>query len=717
VVRLKLVGSSSRAKPVGFEELPGKSNYFIGSDPSRWRTNVPLYGKVRYRQVYPGIDLVYYGNQGQLEYDWIVAPGADAGSIRMAVEGAGEMKADEGGDVVVRVGEGEVRLKKPVVYQEGGSGRNEVAGRFAIRDGSEIGFELGTYDRRRPLVIDPVLVYSTYHGGNGQDIGYGIAVDVAGNAYVTGETGSTDFPVASPRQPASGGGMDAFVTKLNASGSALVYSTYHGGSGDDVGHGIAVDGAGNAYVTGETRSTNFPTASPRQPAFGGGTHDAFVTKLNASGSALVYSTYHGGNGVDRGKEIAVDGAGNAYVTGVTGSTDFPMANPLQPAYGGGADAFLTKLNASGSALVYSTYHGGSGGDLGHGIAVDPAGNAYVTGETSSTDFPTANPRQPASGGGMDAFVTKLNTSGSALVYSTYHGGSGGDVGHGIAVDGAGNAYVTGETSSTNFPTASPRQPIFGGGLRDAFVTKLNALGSALVYSTYHGGSGGDLGHGIAVDPAGNAYVTGETTSTNFPTANPPQPAYGGGNDAFVTKLNALGSALVYSTYNGGSGGDVGHGIAVDGAGNAYVTGYTGSPNFPMANPLQPAFGGGNTDAFVTKIGEPPPILEITMSAATYVNGATVTATEFRLKNLGSEAVEVELGVWLGIPGISPISILNLGADGSVTIASGFDQNLGPVSLFLVDASFPRGNYEFGSRLVDPVTKKFMSEDLNPFAIE
>ena len=386
-----------------------------------------------------------------------------------------------------------------------------------------------------------MLEYSTYLGGSGVDQGYGIAVDSAGNAYVTGSTESTNFPTANAFQNTFGGGGDAFVTKLNAAGSALVYSTYLGGSDGDFGAGIAVDSAGNAYVTGVTDSTDFPTANALQNTNSGGIADVFVTKLNAAGSALAYSTYLGGSDFDSEPNIAVDSAGNVYVTGHTESTNFPTANAFQSTSGGGGgDAFVTKLNAAGSALVYSTYLGGSEAEFGGGIAADSAGNAYVTGTTDSDNFPTANALQPTSGGGTgladgDAFVTKLNAAGSALVYSTYLGGSDFDYGGGIAVDSAGNAYVTGVTDSDNFPTANAFQSCTYGSNQDVFVTKLNAAGSALVYSTYLGGSLFEDSGDIAVDSAGNAYVTGSTYSTNFPTANALQSTSGGDRDVFVAE--------------------------------------------------------------------------------------------------------------------------------------------------------------------------------------
>jgi hypothetical protein len=548
--------------------------------------------------VYPGIDLIFYGNERQLEYDWVVAPGADPKLVHVKWEGPSQVTKNASGDLVLSAALGqELIQRKPIILQDG----KRIEGGYVVR-GREVAFQLAKYDAAKPLVIDPVLLYSTYLGGSAVDQARGIAVDGAGNAYVTGFTSTTDFPGGSSIQVSYGGGtFDAFVTKINAAGSARVYSTYLGGQVTDQGTGIAVDGSGNAYVTGFTNSFDFPTSKPIQGAFALGAEDAFVTKIDAAGSTLVYSTYLGGGATDLGQGIAVDGAGNAYVTGYTNSSDFPATNALQATKGGfGYDAFVTKINAAGSAYVYSTYVGGSGDDFGQGIAVDSAGNAYATGFTYSTNFPRTNPFQANFGGFTDAFVTKINAAGSAYVYSTYLGGSAADVGQGIAVDGAGNAYVTGYTLSTNFPHVNPLQMAHGGAGNDVFVSKFNAAGSALVYSTYLGGAGDDRGAGIAVDRVGNAYVTGATGSLDFPTSNPLQMSNGGGLDAFVSKINAAGSAYVYSTYVGGSGDDFGTGIAVDGAGNAYVTGVTGSVNFPTANPVQASYGGFN-DAFVLSI--------------------------------------------------------------------------------------------------------------------
>jgi hypothetical protein len=600
VLRMKLLGASPRPKIVGRDELPGKSHYFIGNDPKRWRTDVPQFARVEYQDVYPHVNLMYYGNQNQLEYDFVVSPGGDPRRIRLGIEGADAVHVDRDGNLVLRVAGSEVVQKAPVVYQEFGAARKSVSGRFVVRGRSEVGFEVGSYAADRPLVLDPVLVYSTFLGGSGSDRCNAIAVDASGNAYVTGGTGSTDFPTAGPLQAASAGGGDAFVAKLNAEGTALVYATYLGGSGQDFGLRIAVDPSGNAYMAGTTASTNFPTVHPLQGAYGGGSQDLFVAKLSADGSALVYSTYLGGTSTDYGFGIDVDASGSAYLTGWTFSTNFPTVNPLQ-AVGVVGDAFVAKVNAEGSALVYSTYLGGSNGAEGTGIAVDSSGNAYVTGQTFSTDFPTVNPLQAARGGDYDGFVSKVNAAGSALVYSTYLGGAGGELPLGIAVDTTGAAYVAGRTSSSDFPTVNPVQAVYGGGMADAFVSKVNAAGSALVYSTYLGGDGFDQG-GIAVNPSGSAYVTGWTQSTNFPTTNPFADRIPFQN-SFVAQLDTAGSRLVYSSYLGGAFAD---GIAVDGSGNAYVSGGASSPNFPTFHPLQPAYGGGSEDAFVTKIGPAPP---------------------------------------------------------------------------------------------------------------
>jgi hypothetical protein len=549
LIQLSFVDANKNPEITAEDVQEGRVNYFVGNDPEKWRTNVSTYSAVRYKELYKCIDIKFYGNNRQLEYDLIVSPGADPKKVRLSYSGIEGLRVTEEGELEIALKEGTIIQKRPYIYQEIEGERVTVEGSFRlVEDSSEgkeksfaYGFEVASYDRRLPLIIDPVLNYSTYLGGfGGYDNGRAIAVDNSGNAYVTGYT-DMGFPTASAYQGSHGGGYeDAFITKLNASGSALIFSTYLGGSGDDVGNGIAVDSSGNAYVTGYTISTDFPTASAYQGSNAGG-NDVFITKVNASGSGLDYSTYLGGSGNDVGNGIALDSSGNAYVTGETGSTDFPTASAYQGSSGGAfSDVFITKVNASGSGLDYSTYLGGSGAEEGNGIAVDSSGNAYVTGNTYSTDFPTASAYQ-GSGGGIykDVFITKVNASGSGLDYSTYLGGSGSDVGYSIAVDSSGNAYVTGNTDSADFPISSAYQENYGGGTLDVFITKMNASGSALDYSTYLGGSGDDGGYGIAVDSSGyNAYVTGFTGSADFPTtASAYQGSHGGGNyDVFITKI-------------------------------------------------------------------------------------------------------------------------------------------------------------------------------------
>lgn len=904
VLRMRLVGASAAPRMTGLESLPGKSNYFTGNDRRQWRTGIASYGKVKYEGVYLGIDLVYYGKQRQLEYDFVIGAGADPRQIQLSFSGAEKIELKDGGELVLHTaGGGQLRQHKPVSYQQVNGERQEVSSRYVIKANGQIGFEVGEYDASRPLVIDPILDYSTYLGGSGIDSGHSIAVDSSGNVYVTGTTTSLNFPTAAPRQATFGGEVDVFVTKLNATGSSLVYSTYLGGSNYDAGRGIAVDADGNALLTGQTTSNNFPTANASQNSKGG-FYDAFITKLDATGATLLYSTYLGGGDHEIGRSIALDSTGNAYVTGSTSSFNFPTENPYQASKGGnssssfkstnggsnwspantglsgsnvydlafdpattstlyaaapngvfkstdsgsnwnlvnsgipdntvlkvavdpstpstvyaatgvgvfkstdggsnwsainngltsqfglsvktlaidpaspstiyavlndgvlfksidgganwvdntvvdtnsnvyfvnnlaidpaspstlyalvdggflkstnggsswgvlhqtmsddvsafvinpstpstlyavalvngvikstdggltwqafntglptnmggsvsalaidhahpatlyagtysngifkttdgganwsaagagmtgnivnvlavdpanssavysgittGSDGFVSKYDPSGLP-VYSTYLGGNYDDGGYGIAVDSSNNAYLAGQTTSYDFPTVSPLQAANPSSLSAFVTKINAAGSALDYSTYLGGTGNNYGFAIAVDSSGSAYVTGQTNANNFPVTAGVLRAYNTTFGiDGFVTKFNPAGSTVAYSTYLGGTNNtDYGSGIAVDSAGNAYVTGRTRATDFPAVNPVQTTYGGSYDAFVTKLNTTGSAALYSTYLGGSGTDYGHAIAVDSSGSAYVTGQTFSHNFPTARPLQSA---------------------------------------------------------------------------------------------------------------------------------
>ncbi len=625
VVGVRFVAAERRPRVQGERRLRGVVNYFRGSDRASWQTNIPTFAAVAYRRLYEGVDLRYGGSDGQLESTYTVRAGANAESIRWRYLGAKRVRVDAAtGDLVITLAAATLVERAPVAWQEIGSRRVGVPVRYRIGPDGSVGFALGGYDDRRALVIDPTLTWSTYLGGKGVDEGHDIALDASGNVYVTGWTNSSDFPLASPLQSSGKADGDVFVTKLSPDGRRLVYSAYIGGSDFDAGYGVAVDAAGNAYVTGESFSSDFPVVNPiqRDP---GVQQDVIVVKLNASGSALVYSTYVGGVNSQTGWDIAADSAGSAYVTGHTLSGmyqtfccgvvpgTFPVVNAYQPTAASAREAFVLKLTPAGSGFVYSTYLGGTNDvEYGQGIAVDAAGDAYVVGYTASSDFPTANALQPSNAGFDDVFVAKFNPPGSALLYSTYLGGSSNDQGSGIALDAAGNVYLTGDTDSTDFPLAGPVQGA-SAGHSEAFVAKLNAPGSALLYSTYLGGAVNDYGREIAVDAAGGAYVAGWTRSPDFPTvnANAIQPCVSGDDaDAFVAKLNAPGSALAYSTYLGGwvnnSGlGDYAYGIAVDGAGNAFVTGYTYTHDFPVAGaPLQPA-NAGSSDAFVARVGAEP----------------------------------------------------------------------------------------------------------------
>jgi hypothetical protein len=601
---IQFMGSNQSIQPKGVEELPIKTNYLIGNDPRNWHSDIPTYAKVKVEGLYSGIDVLYYGNQHQLEFDFVIRPGTDYKSIRIKFKNVNQLRTDSEGNLILGVHGGKVLLKKPIVYQLVDGKKHNVRGCYRLHAKDLVGFHVASYDSKIPLVIDPVLNYSTYLGGNFDDLGNGIAVDVFGSAYVVGATQSTNFPTtAGAFQESPSSFRDAFVTKLSSEGTTVVYSTYLGGNADDFGSDVAVDGSGNAYVVGDTESIDFPTTVGAFQESPSSFRDAFVTKLNADGSTLVYSTYLGGDDIEFGKGLALDSSGNAYVTGATQSANFPTTTgAFQEIRQSSRDAFVTKLNTDGSDLVYSTYLGGTNNqDLGTSIAVDSAGNAYVTGSTQSTTFPTTPDAFNTSRNSFqDAFVSKLNTDGSDLLYSTYLGGNADDVGNSIVVGSSGRAYIAGSTQSTDFPTTVGTFDRTSNSLNDVFVTKLETDGSDLVYSTYLGGNSDDFGYGIAVDSSGNAYVIGATRSTDFPTQDPLQATLISLQDVFVTNLNADGSALVYSTYLGGDFNDLGNDIAVDTSGNAYITGTTESTNFPTKDAFQPEQS-SLRDAFVAKI--------------------------------------------------------------------------------------------------------------------
>jgi len=482
-VRMHLAGATAQPRVAGVEKLPGIVNYFLGNDPAQWHADIPTYAEVVYQGVYPGIDLIHHGTQGRLEYDFVVGPGAEPGAIRVEFQGADGIVVDAHGDLVLHTAVGDLRQRKPAIYQDVNGVRRAIAGDYVVLGPRRVGFQVAAYDRSRPLIIDPVLLYSTYLGGSGFEVCYDVAIDATGNAYVAGSTTLTDFPTTTGAvQTASGGSADAIVAKVDPTGSGLTYSTYLGGTAADVGYDIVTDAAGNAYVTGYTNSTNFPTTTTAFQTASSGSLDVFAAKVNPGGSGLVYSTYLGGGAAEEGYGIAVDGAGNAYVTGYTSSPDFPTTpGAFQAAFHNSAnpdaayDAFVTKLNPMGSGLIYSTYLGGGVVDVGYEIAIDADGNAYVTGYTASSNFPTTTGAfQTVQSGYADAFVTKVNPGGTGLLYSTFLGGGNNDLGYGIAVNAAGHILVAGRTASTNFPTTAGALQTGSDGPGDAFIAKFSS---------------------------------------------------------------------------------------------------------------------------------------------------------------------------------------------------------------------------------------------------
>ena len=650
VIRLRWVGARPDPEVTGLERAGGESHYLTGDDPSSWVTGVPHFARVRYAGVYPGIDVELYGNDRQVEYDFVVAPGRDPRRIEVEVVGARSMRVRSDGALELQLAHGTLVQHRPLVYQVTAAGRREVRGKYDRRGRNRFGFTVGRYDRGLPLVIDPVLSYSTYLGGSDADLAMGVALAAGGEVYVTGGTNSANFPVKGAFQTAFGGSEDVFVTKLNAAGTDLVYSTFVGGSSNERGMAIAVDGAGKAIVTGFTQSTNFPLKSAIQNVSATNT-DAFVTKLAANGAALEYSTYLGGSGYDYAYAVATDSGGAAYVTGFTESSNFPTASALDTTQNGDRDAFVTKLAAAGT-MVYSTFLGGGGRDEGHGVFVAASGHAYVTGHTGSANFPLLGAYQATPAGGpYEAFVTKLAPAGNALAYSTLLGGNSEDYGTAIAVDGSGQAFVVGHTWSTTFPTVTPFQASKVGN-RDAFVTKLNAAGNGLLYSSYLGGSSPDYANGVAISSGGVAYITGETSSTDFPTSQPQQATYGGGaSDAFLTAVSVSGSAIEYSTFLGGSVADIGWAVAYSG-GAVVVAGQTTSTNFPVANAYTSTYRGGSSDAFLARFtfGETYPYRYWIPSASRAAGvGGSQWRTDLGVLNPNGSRADFELAFYSSTP--------------------------------------------------------------------
>ena len=639
VLRMKLAGAKPQPQITGEEELPGKSNYLIGNDPNKWQRNVPHYKRVRYTEVYDGVDLLYYGNQQQVEYDFIVAPFADPQVIALRFEGADDLSLDTQGNLVLRTKAGEVTQQAPLIYQEAEGVRQTVSGRYIIKSEGEVGFEVASYDRSRALMIDPVVQFSTYLGGKAVDRADGIAVDTAGKAYLVGTTFSTDFPNENAFDATLSGPSDAFVTKFNVDGSALVYSTVIGGKLTENGNAIAVTKDGLACITGLTGNDNpganvndFPVTANAFQNHGDTAKrlvDAFVTVFNATGDGLVYSSFFGGtetrNGssADAGKGIAVDNTGKVYITGRTKSFDLPIKNGFQTLLRPDAAAFIAKFNpqaSSGAAsLLYSSYFGCHSAlgvdDEAFGIAVDKFGIAYIVGRSRFNQFfPSKSPSslppfQKRDPGGTSAFIAKFDcaaSGNSSLIYATLLGGSGDDVAFAVAVDAQQRTYITGSTESSDFPLKNPfdssRSDL------DGFVTKMNADGTALFYSSFLGGAGIDAGSGIAVDAQGNAYVTGQTSSTDFPVLNAFQPNKAPNTDAFVAKISPVPSTsvspqILFSSFLGDNGIDIGTAIALGPKKSVFVTGFTGSVNFPTTPGAFQQANLPNFDAFLTRIAE------------------------------------------------------------------------------------------------------------------
>jgi RHS repeat-associated protein len=673
VVAMSFVGGDPQARVKGHEQLLSRSNYFH-SDPSGAESagilDIVNYRKVASENVYDGIDVEYYTNaRGKLEFDVVVRPGADAAAAQMEILGAENLSLDGEGNLVVETPSGgRLVYQAPVLYQQVGAVKQEVSGSYVLLGQQRVGFAPGDYDVSRPLVIDPVLDYSSYLGGSGNDEGLAVAVDGAGNTYITGKTLSTDFPTLNPFISEQQGNSDVFVSMVNAPGNQLIYSTYVGGAADEQGNGIAVDAAGNAYVVGTTASSDFPTTTGAyQTSFGGGGTDIFLFKLSATGDSLHYGTYIGGNAADVGRSVAVDATGRAFLTGDSAGGTFPTTTgAYDTSHNGGTnDVVVAGLSVNGTTAVYSTFLGGSGADIGYGIAVMADGTAFVAGGTNSTNYPTVNAYDSTyNSGNQDAFVTKLNATGTALSYSTYFGNFYYDCAYAIAVNRNGNAFITGHTNQ--IPTTSgAAQTSYGGGTSDAFATGFSSDGQSLVYSTFLGGSGADEGRGIAVSLDNYVTVVGKTSSSLFPTSNALYSTLAGGTDAFVTRFKPEASAgWNYSTYLGGSGDDQANGVAVDFAGSVYVTGTTASTNFPTKGPFQSSSAGG-TDAFVAKIanGLKPPVFtsissdtgssssdqittDQTLSfSGTAVNNSTVTFTRRDLGEIGSVQSDQYSGAW------------------------------------------------------------------------
>ena len=670
-VRMKLLGANPNPAMSGVDKQIAKSNYFIGNDKSKWKTDIENYAKVKYEKVYPGIDLVYYGNQQKLEYDFLVRPGTDYKTIRMNFEGADQLTLDEMGNLILKTATGDLVQHAPIIYQEVGGERKPIEGHYVLMADNQVGFEVADYDSRRTLVIDPVLEYASYFGGSLSDYGTSIHASSSGEIYLVGYTGSSGLSTTGAADTSHNGSNDVLVLKLDATG-ALVYSTYIGGSGSDLGSDIKTDSAGAAYIVGNTSSTDFPINSGDFQDTLNVLNDVFIIKLNSTGSALEFSSYFGGSGSDYAYGIDIGSTGEVYFSGNTDSTNFPSGSSGSTANGGGNDIFITKMNPLGT-VEYSNLIGGTGNEQARDIVVDTSGAAYVTGYTNTSSGITTT--GPSYGGGTrDGLIIKLNPAGSALVYATYLGGSGSDDSSYLDVNSSGNVYVTGATDSVNFPTTTGAFTSPNPLGTSAFVTKLSADGSSRIFSTIIGGNGFDGGYEIKVGSDGRSYVAGVTISTNFPTANPIQAAHGndsGGADGFIIQLDSTGANLEFATYMGGSGSDSLYGMFL-GDNKIYALGHSGSTNLTTANPLQ-ANNAGATDMFIAVISDLPggaaadttaPVISVAPTAITLEAGATYNLTNDAVGVTALDDVDLDLTASIVRGGATlPLNTTSVGSQG------------------------------------------------------
>lgn len=628
-------GNTLKINPQGEDKSQTQVSVLHGSDSSQWQTNLPTYNQVLLGEIYPNIQVKVQSYGGNVEKLFFLQPGSDVNDIVIKVLGANNLKILDDGSLAIETDAGIILMSTPIAYQD----NQKITVSYKLLENNNYGFSVGEYDLQKTLVIDPTLLYSSYLGGNGYDYGNALAVDSSGNIYITGQTSSTNFPTTTGvYQTTNNGGYDLYVAKINPS-TGLIYSTYIGGNSNDIAYDIVVDSANYTYITGQTSSDNFPVTTDACQLTRTGNSDVFVVKLNPTGTGLAYSTYLGGGDFDAGRGIALDNNGNIYITGLTGSNNFPVSStPYQKDFAGGVecrDCFVAEINTN-TGLVYSSYLGGSGNDYGSGITVDNTGNIYIIGTTSSTDFPTSGPIT-SNHGNNDAFIVNLNPS-KGLEYSIYIGGNGDDYGNDIARDNEGNIYITGQTQSSNFTTTTGAYQTQNNGDIDVFITKLNSSAD-LVYSTYLGGNSYDYGISIALDSAGNAYITGLTSSDNFPLTSDACQNTNFGEDAFMFELNSTGTGLIYSTYLGGRGSDIGKSIDLDSTGNIYIVGQTLSENFPTTTDAYQTTYNSNSDAFLVKFAAIyGPDLTINNLNITNNSGNNYTITA-KIKNIGYAGAE------------------------------------------------------------------------------